>query len=78
MHFYYLFMDTFNIVIIRDEGHTDGGECYVTFTACNVNIGNGFIPKSGIFQVRTLSQLDSAIKVITFHETISTGEPLIW
>merc|ERR1740123_2302208 len=33
----------------RDEGHTDGGECYVTFTGCNVNIGNGFIPKSGVF-----------------------------
>merc|ERR1719385_133572 len=33
----------------RDEGHTDGGECYVTFTACNVNLGNGFIPKSGVF-----------------------------
>jgi len=28
----------------------DGGECYVTFSGCNVNIGNGMIPKSGIFQ----------------------------
>jgi len=37
--------------IRRDEGHTDGGECYVTFAACTVNIGNGFIPKSGVFQV---------------------------
>merc|ERR1719244_1073848 len=34
----------------RDEGHTDGGECYVTFTSCTVNIGNGFVPRSGIFQ----------------------------
>jgi len=34
----------------RDEGHADGGECYVTFSACNVNLGNGFIPKSGMFQ----------------------------
>merc|ERR1719447_1630237 len=33
----------------RDEGHTDGGECYVTFSACTVNLGNGFIPKSGVF-----------------------------
>ena len=37
----------------RDEGHTDGGECYVTFSACTVNLGNGFIPKSGVFSVRT-------------------------
>jgi len=34
----------------RDEGHSDGGECYVTFSGCNVNLGNGFIPKSGMFQ----------------------------
>lgn len=34
----------------RDEGHTDGGECYVSFAACSVNLGNGFIPKSGVFQ----------------------------
>jgi len=34
----------------RDEGHADGGECYVTFSGCNVNLGNGFIPKSGMFQ----------------------------
>jgi len=34
----------------RDEGMSDGGECFVTFTGCTVNIGNGFIPKSGIFQ----------------------------
>jgi len=34
----------------RDDGHSCGGECYVTFTTCTVNIGNGFIPKSGIFQ----------------------------
>ena len=39
---------------LRDEGHTDGGECYVTFSACTVNLGNGFIPKSGVFSVRTL------------------------
>jgi hypothetical protein len=40
-------MDSF----LRDEGHTDGGECYVTFAGCSVNLGNGFIPKSGVFQV---------------------------
>eukprot|EP00090_Calanus_glacialis_P047593 TRINITY_DN9958_c0_g1_i2.p1 TRINITY_DN9958_c0_g1~~TRINITY_DN9958_c0_g1_i2.p1 ORF type:complete len:899 (+),score=287.53 TRINITY_DN9958_c0_g1_i2:145-2841(+) len=34
----------------RDEGHADGGECYVTFSGCNVNLGNGFLPKSGMFQ----------------------------
>jgi len=34
----------------RDESHTDGGECYVTFQGCSVNTGNGFIPKSGVFQ----------------------------
>ena len=34
----------------RDEGHSDGGECYVTFSGCNVNLGNAFTPKSGIFQ----------------------------
>merc|ERR1719277_941224 len=34
----------------RDEGHADGGECYVTFSGCNVNLGGGFIPKSGMFQ----------------------------
>lgn len=34
----------------RDEGHQEGGECYITFSSCTVNIGGGFIPKSGIFQ----------------------------
>merc|ERR1719192_952760 len=34
----------------RDDGDSSGGESYVTFTGCNVNIGNGFIPKSGVFQ----------------------------
>jgi len=34
----------------RDDGHIDGGECYVTFTGCNVNMGGAFLPKSGIFQ----------------------------
>jgi len=34
----------------RDDGITDGGECYVTFTACSINLGNAMIPKSGIFQ----------------------------
>ena len=34
----------------RDEGLSDGGECFVTFSGCTVNVGNGFIPKSGIFQ----------------------------
>ena len=49
----------FSICIVRDEGHTDGGECYVTFTACNVNLGNGFIPKSGVFSVSSFSRFDS-------------------
>jgi len=34
----------------RDEGMSDGGESYVTFSGCTVNVGNGFIPKSGMFQ----------------------------
>jgi len=34
----------------RDEGLSDGGECFVTFSGCSVNVGNGFIPKSGVFQ----------------------------
>ena len=43
----------FTLFFLRDEGHTDGGECYVTFSACTVNLGNGFIPKSGVFSVIT-------------------------
>jgi len=34
----------------REDNHAEGGECYITFTSCSVNIGNGFVPKSGIFQ----------------------------
>jgi len=32
----------------RDEGDS-GGECYLTFSGTNSNIGGGFTPKSGIF-----------------------------
>jgi hypothetical protein len=25
----------------RDDNHSDGGECYLTFTGCSVNLGKG-------------------------------------
>merc|ERR1719334_2272090 len=50
----------------RDESHTDGGECYVTFQGCSVNTGNGFIPKSGVFQCPEPGLYMFSLTVCTF------------
>jgi len=34
----------------RDDDLTSTEESYITFTGCTVNLGNGFIPKAGMFQ----------------------------
>ncbi len=34
----------------RDESYVNGGEDYLTFSGCNVNIGNGMNSKSGEFK----------------------------
>lgn len=34
----------------RDESYVNGGEDYLTFSGCTVNIGNGMNPKSGEFK----------------------------
>ena len=34
----------------REDDHTSTEENYITFTGCTVNLGNGFIPKAGMFQ----------------------------
>merc|ERR1719367_1255857 len=36
---------------VREDSYVDGGEDYVTFSACSVNIGNAMCPKSGEFVV---------------------------
>ena len=33
----------------RDESYVNGGEDYLTFSGCTVNIGNGMCPKTGEF-----------------------------
>ena len=35
----------------REDNYTDGGEDYMTFNGCSVNIGNAMNPKSGEFVV---------------------------
>jgi len=34
----------------RDDDQTSTEETYITFTGCSVNLGNGLIPKAGMFQ----------------------------
>ncbi len=34
-------------VLYRDDSYFNGGEDYLTFSGCTVNIGNGMNPKSG-------------------------------
>ena len=34
----------------KDESYVNGGEEYLTFSGCSVNIGNGMNPKSGEFR----------------------------
>jgi hypothetical protein len=50
----------------RDDGCSDGGESYVTFSGCTVNIGNGMIPKSGIFQAPVPGTYMFTLTVCTF------------
>ncbi len=35
---------------VRDDVYVNGGEEYVTFSACSINIGNAMNPKSGEFR----------------------------
>ncbi len=41
---------SFSPNFIRDDSYFNGGEDYLTFTGCTVNIGNGMVPKSGEFR----------------------------
>ena len=50
----------------RDEDYTSTEESYVTFTGCTVNFGNGFIPKSGVFQCPEPGMYLFTVTVCTF------------
>merc|ERR1712106_554940 len=50
----------------RDEDYTSTEESYVTFTGCTVNFGDGFIPKSGVFQCPEPGMYLFTVTVCTF------------
>ena len=47
------YFEPFGIILLfsREDNYTDGGEDYMTFTGCSVNIGQAMNPKSGEFVV---------------------------
>jgi len=50
----------------RDEDQTSSEESYLTFSGCTVNLGNGLIPKAGMFQCPEPGMYLFTVTVCTF------------